>query len=110
MYFFDIVPSSPIDIRQKRRARRRTLSSSASTKSTFSSQYEINGPVLGEGAYGSVYKCNHIKTDIEYAVKIISKQGQVAKKVNFEKKKNGKKNASEIMGKIDFGIIYILII
>jgi MAP kinase interacting serine/threonine kinase len=75
------VPSSPIDIRQKRRARRRTLSSSASTKSTFSSQYEINGKVLGEGAYGSVYKCNHIKTDIEYAVKIISKQGQVAKKV-----------------------------
>lgn len=76
------VPSSPIDIRQKRRTRRRTLSSSASTKSTFSSQYEIKGTVLGEGAYGSVYKCTHIITEIEYAVKIIYKsQGQVAKKV-----------------------------
>jgi MAP kinase interacting serine/threonine kinase len=38
--------------------------------------------VLGEGAYGSVYKCTHIITEIEYAVKIIYKsQGQVAKKV-----------------------------
>lgn len=74
------VPSSPIGIRQKRRTRRRTLSSSASTKSTFSSQYEINGAVLGEGAYGSVYKCTHIITEIEYAVKIIyKKQGQQAR-------------------------------
>jgi len=77
------IPSSPVDIRKKPiRRRRRTLSSSASTKSTFSSQYEINGTVLGEGAYGSVFKCTHRITEIEYAVKIIYKsQGQVAKKV-----------------------------
>lgn len=77
------VPSSPVDIRKQRRSRRRTLSSSASTKSTFSSQYEINGTVpLGEGAYGSVFECTHRITEIECAVKIIYKsQGQVAKKV-----------------------------
>jgi len=77
--------SSPIDIRKNRRSRRRTLSSSASTQSTFPSQYEINGPVLGEGAYGSVFKCTHKITQIDYAVKIIHKgQGLVAKKVYRE--------------------------
>ena len=74
--------SSPIDIR-KRRSRRRTLSSSASTKSTFSSQYQIDSSLLGEGAYGAVYKCTHRITEIDYAVKIIHKgSGHIAKKVN----------------------------
>ena len=83
--FIFLVPSSPVDIRKQRRSRRRTLSSSASTKSTFSSQYEINGTVpLGEGAYGSVFECTHRITEIECAVKIIYKsQGQVAKKVRI---------------------------
>lgn len=83
--------SAPIDIRagprspNSRKSRRRTLSSSASTKPTFTSQYHIDGAVLGEGAYGSVYKCIHRITEIEYAVKIIYKGGGLAgKKVNRE--------------------------
>ena len=90
IFYFLVHPSTPIDIRPRRstgtrRTRRRTLSSSASTKSTFSSQYEVSGPPLGAGAYGQVFKCTHLITEIEYAVKIIHKsRGQVAKKVrNF---------------------------
>lgn len=80
------VRSAPIDIRPTRKSRRRTLSSSASTKPTFSSQYEIDGAVLGEGAYGSVYKCTHRITEIEYAVKIIYKKlGQAGRKEGKEK-------------------------
>lgn len=75
------VRSAPIDIRPTRKSRRRTLSSSASTKPTFSSQYEIDGAVLGEGAYGSVYKCTHRIMEVEYAVKIIYKKlGQAGKR------------------------------
>ena len=84
--FACLVRSAPIDIRPTRKSRRRTLSSSASTKPTFSSQYEIDGAVLGEGAYGSVYKCTHRITEIEYAVKIIYKKlGQAGRKEGKEK-------------------------
>jgi len=77
--------SSPISIRGKRRSRRRTLSSSSSAKSTFPAMYEMNGGnPLGRGAYGSVYKCIHRVTEIEYAVKIISKAGPCPKKVYRE--------------------------
>jgi len=80
IYYF-LVRSAPIDIRPTRKSRRRTLSSSASTKPTFSSQYEIDGAVLGEGAYGSVYKCTHRIMEVEYAVKIIYKKlGQAGKR------------------------------
>ena len=34
----------------------------------------ITGTVLGEGAYGQVFKCTHRITDIEYAVKIVDKR------------------------------------
>jgi len=68
------VRSAPIDIKPSRKSRRRTLSSSASTRPTFGSQYEIAGAPLGEGAYGSVYKCTHRFTEIDYAVKIIFKK------------------------------------
>jgi serine/threonine protein kinase len=44
--------------------------------------YEMDGGnPLGRGAYGSVYKCTHRITEIEYAVKIISKAGPCPKKV-----------------------------
>jgi serine/threonine protein kinase len=45
--------------------------------------------VLGEGAYGSVYKCIHRITEIEYAVKIIYKGGGLAgKKVKITETHN----------------------
>jgi hypothetical protein len=66
----------------QRKSRRRTLSSSASTRPTFASQYETDSALLGEGAYGSVFKCTHRITELDYAVKIIKKLGQSARKVS----------------------------
>jgi len=70
------VMSSPIDIRPAGRTsrRRRTLSSSLCS-SNFEDQYTLDeSGVLGEGAYGMVYKCQHRITEIDYAVKIIDKR------------------------------------
>jgi len=70
------VMSSPIDIRPPGRTsrRRRTLSSSLCS-SNFDDQYTLDkSGILGEGAYGMVYKCTHRITEIDYAVKIIDKR------------------------------------
>lgn len=68
-----VIRSAPIAIRQKNhRNRRRTLSSSLCS-STYQDQYEIIGTVLGEGAFGNVYKCRNRLSEVEYAVKIVRK-------------------------------------
>jgi MAP kinase interacting serine/threonine kinase len=66
--------SAPIDIRPGRTSRRRRTLSSSLCSSTFEDQYVIDRTVLGEGAYGMVFKCTHRITDIEYAVKIVDKR------------------------------------
>ena len=66
--------SAPIDIRPQRTSRRRRTLSSSICSSSFEDQYMITGTVLGEGAYGQVFKCTHRITDIEYAVKIVDKR------------------------------------
>lgn len=67
--------SSPIDIRPQRTSRRRRTLSSSLCSASFEDQYELDkSGTLGEGAYGSVYRCYHKITDIEYAVKIIDKR------------------------------------
>jgi len=83
----EIIPATNVSVPQPiplRKSRRRTLSSSASTRPTFASQYETDSALLGEGAYGSVFKCTHRITELDYAVKIIKKLGQSARKVNRE--------------------------
>jgi MAP kinase interacting serine/threonine kinase len=66
--------SAPIDIPRQRTSRRRRTLSSSLCSSTFEDQYLIEGTVLGEGAYGMVFKCTHRITEIEYAVKIVDKR------------------------------------
>lgn len=68
--------TAPIDIRPTGRTsrRRRTLSSSLCS-SSFEDQYTLDqSGILGEGAYGMVYKCTHRITDLQYAVKIVDKR------------------------------------
>ena len=72
--FKDFLVSAPIDIRPQRTSRRRRTLSSSICSSSFEDQYMITGTVLGEGAYGQVFKCTHRITDIEYAVKIVDKR------------------------------------
>ena len=44
-------------------------------KRDLQDQYTLDeSGVLGEGAYGMVYKCQHRITEIDYAVKIIDKR------------------------------------
>ena len=70
-----IAAYSPIDIRPQRSSRRRRTLSSSLCSSSFEDQYELDQRgTLGEGAYGSVYRCYHKITEIEYAVKIIDKR------------------------------------
>lgn len=56
----------------KRKKKKKRLISSLSC-STFKDIYSLTSEVLGEGSYGKVLSCVNNFTDVEYAVKVISK-------------------------------------
>lgn len=57
----------------KRRRKKRPLAESLSCN-RFRDVYYLTGDVLGEGSAGRVETCINMNTDVEYAVKIISKE------------------------------------
>ncbi|XP_002131954.2 MAP kinase-interacting serine/threonine-protein kinase 1 [Ciona intestinalis] len=59
--------------RQRRRKKRRTRAADSFCNGTFEDLYYINGELLGEGAYATVWTCINKYTHKEYAVKIIEK-------------------------------------
>ncbi|CAA90665.2 MAP kinase-interacting serine/threonine-protein kinase mnk-1 [Caenorhabditis elegans] len=54
----------------------RTPGRKNSSKCGFFDYYKLTDEHLGSGAYGSVTTCKSIKSGVEYAVKIVDKQGE----------------------------------
>lgn len=63
--------TEPVTIK-KRRKKKKLVESLSSTR--FKDVYYLTGDVLGEGSYGRVETCINMYTDVEFAVKIISKK------------------------------------
>ncbi len=61
------------NMKQRRRKKKKKKLGESLSCTTFKDVYYLTGEILGEGSYGRVETCINMYTDMEYAVKIISK-------------------------------------
>lgn len=66
-----ISPGTSVEPRRRNKKKKRLTSTVSATH--FSDLYSLRNDVLGQGSYGRVETCVNIYTNMEYAVKIISK-------------------------------------